>query len=67
MTLLGHTPRAVVSLAALLLITALSAHADDDDWGNISDQDWAVLAPDDYPEADAVVILDKGHTDITRD
>ncbi|MGD8605238.1 MAG: DUF3857 domain-containing protein, partial [Anaerolineales bacterium] len=64
---MGHTPRAVVSLAALLLITALSAHADDDDWGNISDQDWAVLAPDDYPEADAVVILDKGHTDITRD
>jgi transglutaminase-like putative cysteine protease len=40
------------------------ALADDDGWGDISDQDWAVQAPEDYPEANAVIILDKCHTEI---
>ncbi len=62
-----HTSITIVSLIALCFAMVSVALADDDGWGDISDQDWAVQAPADYPEANAVIIIDRCRTDISTD
>lgn len=36
----------------------------DQKWGKIDDEDWKLEAPRDYPEANAVVIFDKGELEV---
>ncbi|MFH1687982.1 MAG: DUF3857 domain-containing protein [bacterium] len=54
--------RRVVSITALLtcLLTAGVLAVDDPEWGVITDQEWQLQPPADYPDAGAVVIFDHG-------
>lgn len=54
---------AVMSLFLLIvLFTAGTVYADD--WGRISDAEWAQEAPPDYPEANAVILFDRGELEV---
>jgi len=60
-----------VSFLVIVIMTlsyAVSSAGDDRfDWGKISEEEWAMGAPDDYPEANAVVIFDRGEHLVGRD
>ncbi len=36
-------------------------------WGKITDEEWALTAPQDYPEANAVIIFAKAHLNVSLD
>ena len=35
-------------------------------WGKISEEEWNIVAPEDYPEANAVIIFDKGTLNVKK-
>lgn len=59
----------VIFLTVLFPLIYADLTADDDPykWGKIRDEDWDIGAPADYPEADAVVVFDRGKLFIGRD
>lgn len=50
-------------LMVAFMLTAPQAQ----DFGKITDEEWAQGAPEDYPEADAVVLFDHGEMEVTMD
>jgi len=55
---------AIVVLLAVLVLP-LSSHAQK--WGKVTQAEWDMIAPADYPEANAVILFDKGVVEITLD
>ncbi|MDH4157609.1 MAG: DUF3857 and transglutaminase domain-containing protein [candidate division Zixibacteria bacterium] len=43
------------------------ASAEDYKWGEVSDEEWQTGAPAEYPEANAVILFDRGEMTVTRD
>ncbi len=63
-----HRQIAAVVVLAAVVFAATSAGADDEvKYGKISDADWQAVAPDDYPEANAVVLVCQGNLAIKSD
>ncbi len=52
--------RIILASAVICLIGAASIHGETPKFGEISDEEWAMGAPDQYPDAKAVVIFDEG-------
>jgi hypothetical protein len=50
----------LLTAAAIIFITPLSASADDFKFGKITDADWQQGAPVDYSDADAIILRDEG-------
>lgn len=58
--------RFVVLLLSSAVLPGLTSAGDDPEpeWGKITDRDWAATAPDDYPDANAVILFEEGEIDI---
>lgn len=56
-------------VAVFIFVTAFlltsSTMAEMAKFGKISDEDWAVLAPEDYPEADAIILVDQAKMEVS--
>jgi transglutaminase-like putative cysteine protease len=60
-------PIAAIAIAVIVLLAGSVLAGDEMKFGKISDADWQVGAPDNYPEANAVVIMRQGQLTIKDD
>ena len=58
-----HLRVLLAGLAVILLCQSVSAQK----WGKITDDEWAIQAPADYPEANAVIIFSRATLRVTPD
>ncbi|RKX28804.1 MAG: hypothetical protein DRP47_03385 [Candidatus Zixiibacteriota bacterium] len=55
----------VVCAVLIISIVPVSTYSSDE-WGIIGASEWVIEAPTEYPEANAIVIFDRGFTGITK-
>ncbi len=56
-----------IAVLTILMLSILLVAAQAQDFGKITDEEWAQGAPEDYPEADAIVLFDHGEMEVTYD
>jgi len=57
----------VLYLAGLVLVSAGASEVFAQKYGKITDEEWQVQAPPEYPEANAVILFDHGCLEVTSD
>jgi hypothetical protein len=62
-----HTLKRMPLLTALLIGTFLCSNVPAQDFGDITDEEWAKEPPRQYPEANAAILFDKGTLEVTTD
>ena len=55
------------SLLITVIVCLLFGNAFAEKFGKVSDEEWAMVAPPDYPDANAIILFNNGEIDITRD
>jgi len=61
----GRLTGVVVSSLIIILMSAVQVRGDN--WGKVSDQEWKQGPPVNYPEANAIVLFDRGRMEVTLD
>ncbi len=64
---MSFTRPIISSTCTLVILLLISCSVYSQDWGKISDEEWRAGAPEDYPEANAIILFDKAAMHVGSD
>ncbi len=56
-----------IMLSVIFSFFVCSSSIRSQEWGKVTDEEWKQGAPADYPEANVIILFDKGKLEVTRD